>query len=116
MRFGLAIGPDSAGGGHVRWNDRHTLAMGSDPTRVAVYTAEGCHLCAAARRVVEAAREELGFELEEVDIGGDPELEARYREWLPVVEIDGERAFTYFVQPDALRRKLAQARASEGTL
>jgi Glutaredoxin-like domain (DUF836) len=68
------------------------------------------------RRVVEAARDELGFELEEVDIGGDPELEARYREWLPVVEIDGERAFTYFVQPDALRRKVAQARASDGTL
>ena len=90
--------------------------MGSDPTRVVLYTAAGCHLCAAARRVVEAAREELGFELEEVDIGGDPELEGRYREWLPVVEIEGERAFTYFVQPEALRRKLAQARPSEGTL
>jgi hypothetical protein len=36
----------------------------------------------------------------------DPELEARYREWLPVVEIDGERAFVYFVEPAALRRKL----------
>ena len=58
----------------------------------------------------------MDFELEEVDIAGDPELEARYREWLPVLEIDGERAFTYFVQPDALRRKLAQARGSEGTL
>jgi hypothetical protein len=66
--------------------------------------------------VLESARAEQPFELEEVDIAGDPELEARYREWLPVVEIDGERAFTYFVQPDALRRKLAQAQASEGTL
>lgn len=73
-------------------------------------------MCAAARRVVHAARDELGFELEEVDIGGDPELEARYREWLPVVEIDGERAFTYFVEPGSLRRKVAQARASDGTL
>jgi hypothetical protein len=54
--------------------------------------------------------------LQEVDIAGSPDLEARYREWLPVVEIDGERAFTYFVQPDALRKKLAQARASEETL
>jgi hypothetical protein len=51
-----------------------------------------------------------------VDIAGDPELEARYREWLPVVEIDGERAFTYFVQPEALRKKVAQAQAAEGTL
>ena len=59
---------------------------------------------------------DVQFELEEIDIGGDPELEARYRELLPVVEIDGERAFTYFVQPDALRRKLAQARPSDGTL
>jgi hypothetical protein len=47
-----------------------------------------------------------------VDISGDSELEARYREWLPVVEIDGERAFTYFVYPDALRQRLAQTGAS----
>ena len=90
--------------------------MGSDPTKVALYTAEGCHLCAAARRTIDGLRAEVEFELEEIDIGGDPDLESRYREWLPVVEIDGERAFTYFVQPDALRRKLAQARASDGTL
>jgi hypothetical protein len=49
------------------------------------------------------------FELREVDITGDPELEARYREWLPVVEIDGERAFVYFVFADALGRKLDAA-------
>jgi Glutaredoxin-like domain (DUF836) len=65
---------------------------------------------------VRAARDDLGFDLKEVDIGGDPELESRYREWLPVVEIDGERAFAYFVEPDALRRKVAQARGSDGTL
>ena len=59
---------------------------------------------------------ELGFELEEIDITGVPELEAEYREWLPVVEIAGRRAFVYFVDPTAFRRKLAQARASEGSL
>ncbi len=41
-----------------------------------------------------------------MDIGGDPELEARYREWLPVLEIDGVRAFVYYVDSAALRRKL----------
>jgi hypothetical protein len=65
---------------------------------------------------VQAVRGDLEFELEEVDIAGNPELEARYREWLPVLEIDGERAFTYFVHPDALRKRLAQSRRSEGTL
>jgi hypothetical protein len=50
---------------------------------------------------------ELGFDLVVVDITGDPELEARYREEIPAIEIDGERAFTYFVDVEALRRRLA---------
>jgi hypothetical protein len=53
--------------------------------------------------------DELDFELDEIVIDGDPELEARYREWLPVVEIDGERAFTYHVHEDAFRRRVAEA-------
>jgi hypothetical protein len=56
--------------------------------------------------VIEHVRAELPFELEEVDITGDPELEGRYRERIPVVEVGGEEVFTYFVHPDALRRKL----------
>jgi hypothetical protein len=59
--------------------------------------------------VVGAAREELGFELREVAIDGDAELEAAYREWIPVVEIDGRRRFVYYVHPDALRLAVAQA-------
>jgi glutaredoxin len=59
---------------------------------------------------------ELGFELEEVAIDGHEELEARYRELIPVVEIDGKREFVYFVDPEAFRRKVAQTSRSEGTL
>ena len=54
-------------------------------------------------------RQELDFELREVDIAGDDTLEAEYREWIPVVEIDGRRRFTYHVQPDAFRAAVAQA-------
>ncbi len=70
---------------------------------VKVYHAADCSLCARALEVVQSARAELEFELELVDIGGRPELEERYRELLPVVEVDGEQAFTYFVDADALR-------------
>lgn len=73
---------------------------------IVLYHAPECHLCTRARAVLEA---EVGAGFKEVDISGDPDLEARYREWLPVVEIDGERAFVYFVDPPALRRKLAQS-------
>ena len=76
-------------------------------TQVVLYHAAECHLCDRARRVVESVRAQTPFELEEIDIGGDDELEASYREWLPVVEIDGERAFVYYVDADAFRRKVA---------
>ena len=51
-------------------------------------------------------RGELEFELVEVDISGDPALELRYRPWLPVVEIDGERAFYFTVDADELRHRI----------
>jgi glutaredoxin len=86
--------------------------------RVSIYHAAGCHLCERALAKVRAFRDELEFELEEVAIDGDAELEARYRELIPVVEIDGERVFTYYVHDDAFRRRLAhaQTRPSEGSL
>jgi glutaredoxin len=73
---------------------------------VVLYSADGCHLCERARATLAELEGELGYELREVDITGDEELEARYREWLPVVEIDGERAFVYHVDPAGLRRRL----------
>ena len=57
--------------------------------------------------MVAQVRQEVSFELQEVEIDGDPDLESRYREWLPVVEIDGDRAFVYYVDPDAFRRRVA---------
>jgi hypothetical protein len=76
---------------------------------VAVFHAAGCHLCERVLEQVRALQPELGYDLREVDIAGDPSLEAQYREWLPVVEIDGRRRFTYHLQVDAFRRAVAQA-------
>ena len=74
--------------------------------RVTLFTAQGCSLCGPVRRRLESVRAELPFELEEVDITGVPELEREYSEWLPVVEIDGVRAFVYRVDEDELRARL----------
>ena len=72
-----------------------------------LYRGAGCHLCEDARTELARLADELAFELEEVEIDGDPALEVRYREWLPVVEINGARAFVYYVDPDAFPRKVA---------
>ena len=80
--------------------------MAVNQRKVVLYHAQGCHLCERALRALHEIRQEIPFDFEEIDIDRDPSLEARYREWLPVVEIDGERAFVYHVDSGALRRKL----------
>src|SRR5262249_36665285 len=70
--------------------------------KIVLYSAAGCHLCEKARAVLA----ESGAPFEEVDITGQAKLEAAYREWLPLVEIDGERVFVYFVDPAAFRRRI----------
>jgi glutaredoxin len=80
--------------------------------QVVVYHAQGCHLCERALAQLRDLNEELSFDLREVDIGGDEALEAEYRAWLPVVEIDGRRRFTYHLQVDIFRAAVAQATAN----
>ena len=72
-----------------------------------LYHAQGCHLCERALGTLEELRAELRFDLRAVDIGGDPELERRYRELIPVVELEGRRIAVFHVREDAVRRALA---------
>jgi hypothetical protein len=46
-----------------------------------------------------AERAGSSFDLVEVDVAGDDELERRYGIRIPVVEIDGEERFEYEVDP-----------------
>jgi glutaredoxin len=80
--------------------------VASIPERIVLFHGQNCSLCDRAQRQLD----ELGVPYTAVDITGDPELEALYREWLPVVEIDGERAFVYYVDELALERKLGMDR------
>jgi glutaredoxin len=72
-------------------------------TTVRFYVGRDCHLCETARAELGRLRAELGFEVEEVDITGDPELERRYRELLPVIEVAGNRISVYRVDESKLR-------------
>jgi hypothetical protein len=80
-----------------------------------LYHGRGCHLCEDARTELGRLRAELGFALEEIEIDGVRELEERYRERLPVVEIDGEEVATYYVFPGPFRRAYEAAQSRRGT-
>jgi glutaredoxin len=75
-------------------------------TVVTLYTRPGCHLCDDARTALHRVRKDVPFELEEVDISADDALHARYLERIPVVALDGQEIFDYFVDEDALKRRI----------
>ena len=71
---------------------------------VTLYGRPDCHLCDEARAALERVRATHPFALEEVDIEADDELFKRYLERIPVVALDGEELFDFFVDEEALRR------------
>jgi glutaredoxin len=74
--------------------------------RIVLYTRPGCHLCEAAREVVEKVSADLGESYEERDITADPDLLRTYVESIPVVEVDGVQVDFWRVSEDRLRAAL----------
>jgi glutaredoxin len=74
---------------------------------VTLYGRPGCHLCDDARAVLQRVRRSRPFHLEEVDIEADDALLARYLERIPVIALDGEELFDFFVDADELSRRLS---------
>jgi glutaredoxin len=73
---------------------------------VTLYTRPGCHLCDDARATLERMRAERPFTLREIDIESDDDLHARYLERIPVIALDGEELFDFFVDEAQLAARL----------
>ena len=67
-----------------------------------LYGRPGCHLCDDARAVLRR----VGHPFEEVDIESDDALLRRYLERIPVVALDGEELYDFFVDEADLRVRL----------
>ena len=73
------------------------------PSRsISRWGSEGCHLCDDARAVLER----IGEPFDEIDIDTDDALHAAYLERIPVVAMDGEELFEFFVDAAELRRRV----------
>jgi glutaredoxin len=77
---------------------------------VTLYSAPGCHLCDDARAALQRVHDRSPFELHERDITADGALHRAYLERIPVVELDGEELFEYFVDEAALAARLGSER------
>ena len=76
--------------------------------RLTLYGRTDCHLCAEMRAVVEGVLHDIPAALEEVDVDGDPALVAAYGDQVPVLCVNGRKAFKYRVDAPALRARLAR--------
>jgi len=74
--------------------------------RVTLYSRHGCHLCDAMRVVVAAVARDLPLEVDEVDIDGDPALVTAYGDQVPVLLVNGRKAFKYRVDAATLRERV----------
>ena len=81
--------------------------------RVVVYSRSVCPLCNEAKEFLNEQQRRLGFQLQEIDVDSDADLQARHGEWAPVVEVNGKVHFRGSINPmlwSRLVRALARLR------
>ena len=77
------------------------------PRQVLVYTRKGCHLCEIVKESIVKLARRGGFVWREVDVDGDEQLRRQFNDEVPVVFIDGRKAFKYRMDEQEFLRKLA---------
>jgi glutaredoxin len=77
---------------------------------VTIYSRKECHLCEEALKVLQKLKDELGFEISEIFIDGDKELEKQYGEQVPVTLIDGVHHDYWRVDPVRFKSSLEKHR------
>lgn len=69
------------------------------------YTRPGCTLCDDARRLLQRVCAD-GRQWTEINVDSDPNLQATYGEFVPVIEVDGERVGQWQIDETRLREAL----------
>lgn len=80
--------------------------MSNPDVSVDVYSRPGCHLCDVAKDVLERVQQRFAFAMRIINIETDPALEKSYGTEIPVVFINGSKAFKYRVDEAELERKI----------
>lgn len=74
---------------------------------VVIYSRDGCHLCDVVKVTLTQLQGDADFQWRVVDIDSDPELRKKYNDEVPVIFIDGRKAFKYRMDRRQFLRALA---------
>jgi glutaredoxin len=75
--------------------------------QVVVYSRKGCQLCEIVKETLSKLQRRGGFTWLEVDVDSNEELRRQFTDEVPVVFIDGRKAFKYRMEEREFLRKLA---------
>lgn len=75
-------------------------------TRVEIFSKPACHLCDEVKEIILKVQEDTPFELQVVDITNDPGMFEEFKEQIPVVFINGRKAFKFRIDEKRFRKKL----------
>jgi glutaredoxin len=78
------------------------------PAQVILYTRKGCHLCEVVKASLIKFEQRGGYQWQEFDVDSDPEIRRLYTDEVPVVFINGRKAFKYHMDEQDFLRKLAR--------
>ena len=78
-----------------------------DGRQVVVYSRKGCHLCEIVKESLVKLERRGGFTWREIDVDSDEDLRRKFTDEVPVVFIDGCKAFKYRMDEQDFLRKLA---------
>jgi glutaredoxin len=84
----------------------YNAARMPEPRTVVVYSRKGCHLCEVVKESLSKLSRRGGFIWREIDVDADTELRRQYNDEVPVVFIDGRKAFKYRMDEQEFLRKL----------
>lgn len=77
------------------------------PTKLRLFTKPDCPLCDKAKADLEKIAMEFSVEVEEINITANIGLFTKYKNLIPVLEMDGKQLFIHQINASALKRKLA---------
>jgi glutaredoxin len=71
-----------------------------------LYTRKDCCLCEDMKEVIARSALRFPFSLQEFDVDSSGELQERFGPEVPVLFVNGRKAFKYRVSPKELEKKL----------
>lgn len=76
--------------------------------KLILYSRKDCCLCDEMKAVVRAVATKIPLELDEVDVDGSADLKNQFNDEVPVLFIDGRKAFKYRLTEKELTSRLAR--------